>query len=141
MAKKNLEVFMKCSDYTILVAEDEPGLRKVYEKSLSAEGYKLILAESGARALAELHETPVDLLITDVKMETMSALELLPIIKKDFPILPVIVVSGRYEGFEEDFHKKGFDNVETFFHKPLKMDVLKQKIRQILKIEDGVGKT
>ena len=131
---------MSYSDYTILVAEDEPGLRKVYEKSLTAEGYKVIMAESGARALAELHESPVDLLITDVKMATMSALELLPILKKDYPILPVIVVSGRYDGMQEEFHKKGFDNVETFFQKPLKMELLKQKIRQILKIEEGAGK-
>ncbi len=132
---------MKCSDYTILVAEDNPGLRRVYEKSLSAEGYKLILAESGARALAELHEAPVDLFITDVQMETMNALELLPILKHDFPILPVIVVSGRYDGMEEDFHKKGFDNVETFFQKPFRMDLLKQKIRQVLKIDAGAGKS
>jgi DNA-binding NtrC family response regulator len=131
---------MKCSDFTILVAEDEPGLRKIYEKSLSAEGYRMILAESGARALAELHESPVDLLITDMKMETMSALEMLPIIKQDHPKLPVIVVSGRYAGFEEDFRKKGFANVVTFFQKPLNMDLLKKKIRQILKIEDGVVK-
>lgn len=131
---------MKCSDFTILVAEDEPGLRRIYEKSLSAEGYKVILAESGARALAELHETPVDLLITDIKMETMSALELLPILKRDYPKLRVIVVSGRYDGMEGDFGKKGFDNVETFFQKPLNMNILKEKIRQILKIEDGVKK-
>jgi DNA-binding response OmpR family regulator len=130
--------FMKCSDFTILVAEDDPSLRKIYEKSLLAEGYRLILAESGARALAELHETPVDLLITDMKMETMSALEMLPIIKRDHPKLPVIVVSGRYGGLEEDFRKKGFDNVESFFQKPLSMDVLKQKIRAILRIEVGV---
>jgi two-component system response regulator GlrR len=132
---------MKCSDFTILVAEDEPGLRKIYEKSLSAEGYHLILAESGARALAELNESKVDLLITDMKMETMSALEMLPILKQDHPRLPVIVVSGRYAGFEADFRKKGFDNVDTFFQKPLNMDVLKKRIRKILKIEDGVGKT
>ncbi|HEY5040235.1 MAG TPA: response regulator [bacterium] len=132
---------MKCSDFTILVAEDEPSLRKIYEKSLSAEGYRLIMAESGARVLAELHEEKVDLLITDIKMETMSALEMLPIINHDHPKLPVIVVSGRYEGFEKDFQKKGFDNVATFFQKPLSMDVLKQKIRQVLKIENGVKKT
>ena len=127
---------MKCSDFTILVAEDEPGLRKIYEKSLSAEGYRLIMAESGARAMAELYETTVHLLITDIKMETMSALELLPILKRDHPKLPVILVSGRYDGLEEDFRKKGFDNVKTFFQKPLSMDLLKQKVRQILKVDD-----
>ena len=127
---------MKCSDFTILVVEDEPGLRKIYEKSLTSEGYKLILAESGARALAELGEAPAHLLITDMKMDTMSALEMLPILKRDYPRLPVIVVSGRYEGLMEDFRAKGFDNVKSFFQKPLSMDILKKKIREVLKIDE-----
>ena len=120
---------MNCSDFTILVAEDEAAIRKIYEKSLSAEGYQLILAESGARALAELREARVHLLITDLKMETMSALELLPIIRQEHPALPVIVVSGRYQGIAEDFNRKGFENVAAFFQKPVGMDVLKKKIR------------
>ena len=132
---------MKCSDYTILVVEDELELRKIYERSLSAEGYRLILAESGARALAELKETKVDLLITDLKMANMSALEMLPIIKQENPKLPVFVVSGRYDGMLDDFKKKGFDNVEVFYQKPLNMNVLKQKIREVLKIDDKVEKT
>jgi two-component system response regulator GlrR len=125
---------MTCSDFTVMVVEDDPGMQKIYDKSLSAEGYKVILAESGARALAELAENKVDLLITDLKMKTMSALEMLPVLKQDYPKIPVIVVSGRYEGLMEDLHKKGFTNVEMFYQKPLNMIVLKQKIRQILKI-------
>jgi|ERR1035438_4000409 two-component system response regulator GlrR len=132
---------MKCSDFTILVAEDDVSMQKIYDKALSAEGYKVILAESGARALAELAETPAHLLITDLKMKNMSALELLPILKRDHPQMPVIVVSGRYEGLMEDFHKKGFNNVEIFYQKPLDMAVLKQKIREMLKIEADSGKT
>ena len=126
---------MFCSDFKILVAEDDPGTQKIYGKSLGAEGYQVILAESGARALAELAETKVDLLITDLKMKNMSALELLPILKRDYPKMPVIVVSGRYEGLLEDFKKKGFDNVEMFYQKPINMTILKQKIRQMLKSE------
>jgi two-component system response regulator GlrR len=123
-----------------MVAEDDPGTQKIYEKSLSAEGYKVIMAESGARVLAELAETSADLLITDMKMKNMSALELLPIIQQDHPNMPVIVVSGRYDGLMDDFKKKGFDNVEMFYQKPLNMDVLKQKIREILKIEKSPEK-
>jgi DNA-binding NtrC family response regulator len=75
-----------------------------------------------------------------MKMKNMSALELLPIIQQDHPNMPVIVVSGRYDGLMDDFKKKGFDNVEMFYQKPLNMDVLKQKIREILKIEKSPEK-
>jgi DNA-binding NtrC family response regulator len=131
----------KISDFTILVAEDDPSLRRIYEKSLRAEGYQLILAESGAQAMAELDEAKaegkkVDLLVTDLKMEKMSALEMLPLLKESHPRLPVIVVSGRYQGLMEDFGQKGLANVRAFLQKPVGMDVLKQKIREILKVED-----
>jgi len=127
---------MTYSDFTIMIVEDDLGMQKIYQKSLSSAGYKVVMAESGARALAELAETKADLLITDLKMKTMSALELLPILKKDYPRMPVIVVSGRYGGLLEDFNKKGFDNVKLFFQKPLSMDILKEKVRGLLKIND-----
>jgi two-component system, NtrC family, response regulator GlrR len=131
---------MKNSDFTIVVAEDDPGVRKIYQKALSLEGYNLILAESGARALAEIMDTKVDLLITDLKMDNMSALELLPVLKHSFPVLPIIVVSGCYHGMVEGFHQKGF-NVQAFIQKPASMTVLKDTIHEILNPEGDKKKS
>ena len=127
---------MKQSDFTILVAEDDLGLLKVYEKSLSAEGYRLILVKSCERVLAELYEKETSLLITDLKMADMEGFEMFPLLVRNHPKLPVIVVSGTYGEKMEDFHQKGFVNVKAFFQKPLSMDVLKPKIREVLKVED-----
>lgn len=127
---------MKCSDFTILVAEDDLSLLNVYEKSLSAEGYKLILVKTCERALAELYEKPADLLITDLKMAEMDGFEMFPLLVRNHPDLPVVVVSGTYEGLMEDFHEKGFGNVKAFFLKPTGMNVIKRKLREVLKIED-----
>jgi DNA-binding NtrC family response regulator len=127
---------VKCSDFTILVAEDDLNLMKVYEKSLSAEGYRLILAESEVHALLELEKAPVDLLITDINMKTMTAFDMLPIIQKDHPKLPVIVVSGSYDWLTGDSLKNHFGSVKRFFKRPVSMDVLKQNILEILNVED-----
>ena len=123
---------MKCSDFTILVAEDDLSLRNVYEKSLSVEGYRLILAESEEHALVELDKAPVDLLITDINMKTMTAFDMLPIIQKVHPKLPVIVVSGSYDWLTGESLKNHFGSVKRFFKKPVSMDVLKQNIREVL---------
>jgi CheY-like chemotaxis protein len=124
---------MKSSDFTILFAEDNVGIQKVYEKNFAKEGFKVILAEHGARAMAELHEQKVDLLVTDMFMPGMDTLELFSILKKEFPNLPIIVVSGHYADLKEDFQNKGF-NVKAFFSKPVGVSELKQKIREVLKI-------
>jgi len=125
---------MKCSDFTILVAEDDSSALKIYEKTLSAEGYKLILVDSWERVLAELAEKPANLLITDLKMGDMSGFELFPLLVRNHPQLPVIVVSGAYEGLMGNFDKKGFGTVNAFFVKPLNLNGLKQKVREVLKI-------
>jgi CheY-like chemotaxis protein len=124
---------MKCPDFTLLFAEDNPSIRKIYEKNFVREGYQVLLAEHGARAMAELYEQKVDLLVTDLMMPGMNTLELFPILKKDFPRLPVIVVSGHYVSEKEDFLLKGYD-VKAFFNKPVGVRELGEKIREILKI-------
>ena len=127
---------MNCSDFTILVAEDDLNLMKVYEKSLSAEGYRLILVESEKHALAELDKAPVDLLITDINLKTATAFDMLPFIQEAYPKLPVIVVTGSYDWLTGDSLKNHFGSVKRFFKKPISMDVLKRNIREILNLED-----
>jgi CheY-like chemotaxis protein len=83
--------------------------------------------------MAELHEQKVDLLVTDMFMPGMDTLELFSILKKEFPSLPIIVVSGHYADLKEDFQNKGF-NVKAFFSKPVGVSELKQKIQEVLKI-------
>ncbi len=125
---------MKSSNCTILFAEDNQGIQKIYEKNFMKEGYQVILAEHGARAMAELHEQKVDLLVTDMFMPGMDTLELFSILKKEFPNLPIIVVSGHYADLKEDFQNKGF-NVKAFFNKPVSVGDLKAKVKEVLKID------
>ena len=126
---------MKCSDFTIMFAEDDPLSQKVYERAFVKDGYKVVMVEHGARAMAELREQKVDLLVTDLQMPGMNTLELFPILKNDYPRLPVIVVTGHYGNLMEDFKAKGFD-IKAIFNKPLVVSELKEKIKKILKIDD-----
>ena len=126
---------MKCSDFTILFAEDNPAIEKIYMKTFTQEGYQVLTCEHGARVLADLKEEKVDLLVTDLEMPGMNTLELFPILKKEFPRLPVIVVSGHYKELQKDFLDRGYA-VTAFLSKPIGMSVLKAKIREILKIDE-----
>jgi DNA-binding NtrC family response regulator len=127
---------MKRNDFKILIAEDEPGVRKLYEKAFKAEGYEVVMADRGCQVLAELEEGAFDLFITDLQLAEMSALETLPAVRKKYPHMPIVVVSGHYVNMVEDFKQKGF-NVDMFFNKPLSLTVLMAAVRNILGI-DGV---
>ena len=69
-----LERSGKRASGTILVVDDEAGVRQVLERMLIAEGYSVIVAESGAEALELFvaQKDKVDLLITDIVMPNMS---------------------------------------------------------------------
>ncbi len=128
---KSKEIYMKRNDFKILIAEDDPGVRRLYEKSFQQEGYEVVLVEAGGQMMAELEENKYDLLITDLKLEGMSALEALPEIRKKHSRLPIIVVSGYYVNLVEEFDKKGL-NVSLFLNKPLSLTDLKSAVRRVL---------
>ncbi len=79
---------------TILVVDDSEAICKALRDVLSVSGYTVRTAPSGERALQILETTPVDLVITDLKMTGMSGLELLNKIKTDKPSVPVVMLTG-----------------------------------------------
>jgi CheY-like chemotaxis protein len=122
-----------------MFADDNELIQKIYEKNFTKEGFKVVLAEHGARVLAELAEQKIDLLVTDIKMPGMNTLELFSILKNDYPRLPVIVVTGHYVNLMEEFKSKGFE-LKAVLNKPVSAGVLKEKVREILKIENVIEK-
>ena len=121
---------MENGKYVVLVAEDEQASRFLYLEELSEEGYEVLTAENGFQALGFLEDRKVDLLITDVKMPDMHALEMIPKVREEHPDLPIIVASA-FKGMEDDFTLKEF-NVSAFYAKPVNMDALKIQVKYLL---------
>ncbi|MBI2408068.1 MAG: response regulator, partial [Gemmatimonadetes bacterium] len=81
---------------TVLLAEDEPGLRKLTERVLTEAGYRVLVAPDGSAALAmsRAHSGPIDLLITDVVMPGLGGPDLAVALRAERPALRVLLVSG-----------------------------------------------
>ena len=87
----------------ILFVDDDKNIRLLYEKVFSEEGYEVLLAESGEKALEVLKENEdIDLVVLDIKMKGQSGLEPLQHIVKEKRKLPVILCSA-YSSFQDDF--------------------------------------
>jgi DNA-binding NtrC family response regulator len=126
---------VKKSDFSILFADDNPSVKAIYVKAFTQEGYRVLSCDNAAQILADLKEEKVDLLVTDLEMPAANTLELFPTLKKEYPRLPVIVVSGHYRDLQQDFLARGY-NIAAFIHKPTELSVLKEKIREVLKIDE-----
>ncbi|WP_428261274.1 sigma-54-dependent transcriptional regulator [Haliangium sp.] len=77
----------------ILVAEDEPNLRRVMTAMLSRDGYEVIPAVDGADALAQLDGT-VDVVVTDLKMPKVDGMEVLRRVAAEYPAVPVVMITA-----------------------------------------------
>lgn len=91
---------IETSGQTVLIAEDELGLRQVVERVLSGAGYRVIGAADGvaALAIANTHDGPIDLLVTDVVMPRLGGLELASALLAERPSLRVLFMSGYPQG-------------------------------------------
>jgi CheY-like chemotaxis protein len=99
----------------VLLVDDEPLIRRVISGYLVAAGYVVRVAVDGLDAIAKLRAGLPDLIVSDSNMPKMSGLEFLDVVRKRFPQIPVIVISGSAandlpEGVAADayFHKNGF---------------------------------
>ena len=79
---------------TLLLVDDEPGIRKVLGISLSDAGYTVLTADSGEAALKTFREKSPPIVLTDIKMPGMDGISLLKKIKAESPDTEVIMITG-----------------------------------------------
>jgi CheY-like chemotaxis protein len=117
---------------TILVVDDEEGVREVATQYLSARGYLVMAAESGARALelASAHPGPIHVLLTDAVMPGMNGPALAGKLRGQRPETKVLYMSGYAEDTSllEEANERG----EGFLQKPFGLDTLAERLRELL---------
>lgn len=79
----------------ILIVDDERVVRHICQLSLETERYTIFAAENGIKAMEWLRSEPeIAIVLSDLKMPGMTGLELLNAIKRDFPHVEVIIMTG-----------------------------------------------
>ena len=78
----------------VLVVDDEKVVRDGCQRVLTGKGYDVVLAENGKQAMDILVETPVDLMLLDLKMPVMGGEEVLEKTSALYPSIPVIIITG-----------------------------------------------
>ncbi len=107
---------------TILLVDDEEGIRRVLSLSLADLGYPVRTAASAEEALALFHEFSPPVVLTDIKMPGMDGLELLRAIKAESPDTEVVLITGHGD---LDLAIQGIKRDATdFVTKPISDDAL-----------------
>lgn len=117
---------MKANEYRILVVDDERDICRALEFLLSREGYKVATAYSGQDALKKIEAEEFDLVITDLKMEGITGMEVLERAVALRPNMIVIIMTafGSVESAVEAMKKGAGDYiVKPFINEDVKMTV------------------
>lgn len=113
----------------ILLVDDDDIFREAIEKTLVSEGYHVVTAINGKRALATLSALKFDLVISDIRMPEMDGVELLKNIRSNGS-LPVILITGFSEIMET---KTAYElGANEFLAKPFKKEELTGAIAKSL---------
>jgi len=119
-----------------MLVDDDEDVLKLLSTWLKAEGIEVVTAGSGSEAMAKLGASRPDLVVTDLKMEGMSGMEVLAEIHRDNPLLPVIMLSGQAQ--IPDAVKATHLGSAAFLTKPIARDDLISCVKRHLRISVDV---
>ena len=112
---------------TVLVIEDDDAVRRVVERLLIREGYRVIAAASGEEALAAVeHEAALDVVLSDVMMPNMTGPEVVARVRRRFPSVSVLYMSG----YAEDVLT--LEAGAELIRKPFEPDRVAARLRELL---------
>lgn len=116
---------------TILIVEDEPAVRRATSRLLARQGYRILVAEDGARAveLGRSHAGVIDVLLTDIVMPELSGHEVARALREARPDLRVAYLSG-YSNDQEVARQVGM-NLARFIRKPYDPDDLLRQVQEL----------
>lgn len=119
---------------TILVVDDEASIRETISDILQDQDYSVVLADNGEDALKLALYEDIDSVILDVMMPKKGGMEVLEILKRDLPLIPVIVVSGHgdIKMAVEAMKKGAFD----FIEKPLSFERILSSVRNSVTLKE-----
>lgn len=118
---------------TILVIDDDAPIREMLKKTLAREGHTVAEAENGREAIKAIENATPGLVLTDIVMPEQDGIETIPLLRRRFPGIKIIAMSGggpmRAEELLYISKKLGADGCLA---KPFSNDVLLAEIQRVL---------
>nr|MEE4269512.1 response regulator [Candidatus Krumholzibacteria bacterium] len=119
----------------ILVIEDDPQVREFLTELLRREGHLVTEAADGRQGIHAYRNNEIDLIITDLFMPVKEGLETIIDLRKEYPDLKIIAISGGNRDGKGDYLRAAqLCGAQHIFHKPFEKNALLAAVNQLLAI-------
>jgi len=136
----------------VLVVEDEDYVRASLGELLASRGYEVLLEADAESALARLARSPVDLVLSDLKLGTIDGLELVRRLREAYPDLPVLILTGhgtiasaveciRAGAYDYILKPADPDVLEVSLERALATRALRREVRHLRNREEALGES
>ena len=115
---------------TVLLVDDEALVRQSLDAGLRLNGYEVLHAGDGDEALDVLSSTPVDVVVTDLAMPRREGLETIVEIRRRFPRVKVIALSGVFGSFYLGMARQL--GADAALAKPVRTELLRRTVNDVL---------
>jgi len=114
----------------VLVIDDDAKICRVLEGVLTDHGCRVTVCPDSDQAMDRLKQDQYGCVLLDIRMKGLQGTELLPILKRNFPMLPVIIVSAYADRSEAGYYTSlgAFDLVTKPFNNDLLVDVVSRAV-------------
>lgn len=112
----------------VLVVDDDSSIREALSKVLHTEDYEVVSAADGQEAIEKFGQEKIDLLLLDLGLPVKDGWGMLQWLSRINPLLPIIIITGRYEQRELAEIAK----VDALMEKPLDVPRLLQTVRELM---------
>jgi DNA-binding NtrC family response regulator len=118
----------------ILLIDDEEGLRTMLHRALEEQGHAVTVAREGREALRLYRQNPAELVITDIQMPDRDGLEVLMDLRREFPGVKVIAMSGGGKAVSSDMALEMAIplGASATLAKPFKLEELFEAVERVL---------
>ncbi len=114
--------------YKVLFIDDEEELVTTLVERLEYRGVDADFALSGSEAIEKMRESAYDVVVLDLKMPGMSGAEVMKIIKREYPQLPVLLITG--QGSLEEEQEERPEGAYDYLEKPIDLKDLIEKMQE-----------
>jgi DNA-binding response OmpR family regulator len=118
----------------ILVVDDEPEIRGLLQKALTARGYEVETAADGAEALGKVHASPPALVLLDAMLPKVHGFEVARRLRADARTrgVPVVMMTAIYRGWRFAQDAREAYGAEDYIEKPFRLDDLQRRVEAVL---------
>ena len=125
------------AQWKVLLVDDEVEFATTLSERLTLRGIEAVTVHDGEAALQRIAADPPQIVVLDMMMPGLGGLEVLRLIKKNHPGIPVILLTGRGST------KEGIDGMDLgaydFLMKPIKIEALVEKMKEAVEQSMSAG--